>query len=218
MRWPSPASPGTCTAGPRGALQLLLDRGQENDWFGATESWIEAGTGLFALAWFGAHTVSLPAGGSFIDYRLFFNRNFVTGLALIGLGLVFVPLSTATFATLEPAMYPQGTALFSLVRNLGSSIGISAVQALLVHNTTVAHASLAASLNETGLAAQATGGAATGLAALGLLDAEVQQQAELIAYLDDFKLMLALTLVVIPLLFLIRPARAPNGSAGEARR
>ncbi len=82
----------------------------------------------------------------------------------IGLGLVFVPLSTATFATLEPAMCPQGTALFSLVRNLGSSIGISAVQALLVHNTTVAHASLAASLNETGLAAQATGGAATGLA------------------------------------------------------
>ncbi len=46
----------------------------------------------------------------------------------------------------------------------------------------------------------------------------MQQQAELIAYLDDFKLMLALTLVVIPLLFLIQPARAPNGSAGEARR
>jgi DHA2 family multidrug resistance protein len=60
----------------------------------------------------------------------------------VGMGLVFVPLSTATFATLNPEMRAQGTALFSLVRNIGSSIGISLVQTLLVRNTVIAHASL----------------------------------------------------------------------------
>ncbi len=45
------------------------------------------------------------------------------------MGFVFVPLSAATFATLSPEMRAQGTAIFSLVRNIGSSIGISMVQA-----------------------------------------------------------------------------------------
>ena len=53
----------------------------------------------------------------------------------IGLGFVFVPLSAATFATLSPEMRAQGTAIFSLVRNIGSSIGISMVQTLLVRGT-----------------------------------------------------------------------------------
>ncbi|MBW7886612.1 MAG: DHA2 family efflux MFS transporter permease subunit, partial [Caldilineaceae bacterium] len=45
----------------------------------------------------------------------------------LGLGFIFVPLSTITFATLAPRYRNEGTALFSLMRNLGSSIGISAV-------------------------------------------------------------------------------------------
>jgi hypothetical protein len=60
----------------------------------------------------------------------------------VGLGLVFVPLSAATFATLSPQMRAEGTALYSLIRNIGSSIGIALVQALLVRNTQIAHASL----------------------------------------------------------------------------
>src|SRR5271167_977659 len=60
----------------------------------------------------------------------------------IGLGLVFVPLSTSTFATLEADMRAQGTAIFSLVRNIGSSLGISMVQFLLVRNTVIGLASL----------------------------------------------------------------------------
>ncbi len=53
----------------------------------------------------------------------------------LGLGLVFVPLSAATFATLTPQMRAEGTAFYSLIRNIGSSIGISMVQTLLVRNT-----------------------------------------------------------------------------------
>ena len=56
----------------------------------------------------------------------------VTGaLQGLGLGLMFVPLSTVTFATLSPALRTQGTALFSLSRNIGSSVGISIVSFLL---------------------------------------------------------------------------------------
>ena len=49
----------------------------------------------------------------------------------LALGLVFVPLSTATFATLSPEMRANGTAIYSLVRNVGSSLGISLVETLL---------------------------------------------------------------------------------------
>jgi DHA2 family multidrug resistance protein len=127
----------------------------------------------------------------------------------IGMGLVFVPLSAATFATLSPAMRAQGTALFSLVRNIGSSIGISLVQTLLVRNTVIAHASLterithgSAAWNNPAIAhaydLSSPGGAV-------FLDSSVTQQAAMIAYIDDFWLMLFLTVAVIPLLLLIRP-------------
>ena len=53
-------------------------------------------------------------------------------------------MAALTFATLAPAlMRNEGTALFNLVRNIGSSIGISTVQGLMVRNTQVVHASLA---------------------------------------------------------------------------
>ncbi len=127
-----------------------------------------------------------------------------------GLGLVFVPLSTVTFSTLEPAMFSQGTALYSLVRNIGSSIGISLVQTLWVRNTQVAHASLAETVTLTSRAIQSSstdGYDLTSTAGLAALNGEVTRQASMIAYLDDFKLMLALTLLVLPLLWLIRPAK-----------
>src|SRR5689334_9528255 len=54
-----------------------------------------------------------------------------------GLGLVFVPLSALTFSTLTPALRADGTATYSLMRNIGSSIGISIVQTLLTRNTQV---------------------------------------------------------------------------------
>jgi DHA2 family multidrug resistance protein len=57
----------------------------------------------------------------------------------VGLGLVFVPLSTMTFATLTPEMRADGTAIYSLIRNIGSSIGISVVQTILTEHTQIVH-------------------------------------------------------------------------------
>jgi DHA2 family multidrug resistance protein len=133
----------------------------------------------------------------------------------VGLGLVFVPLSAATFATLSPQMRAEGTALYSLVRNIGSSIGIALVQALLVRNTQIAHASLATHVNAanpavrdpTSLYDMAT------QAGPALINNEITRQASMIAYVDDYRLMLLLTLAVIPMLLLIRPPRAAAAPA-----
>ncbi|MDB5919555.1 MAG: EmrB/QacA family drug resistance transporter, partial [Massilia sp.] len=66
-----------------GALQMLLDRGEQNDWFGSIETWVEAILLAMSAAYFIAHTATRPAGQSFLDYRLLKNPNYVTGLLLI---------------------------------------------------------------------------------------------------------------------------------------
>jgi DHA2 family multidrug resistance protein len=298
-----------------GALQLLLDRGQQNDWFSSTETWIEAIALVVMVTYFVAHTALTPADKSFVDFRLFKNQNYVSGVLFIfivglvlyatraliptmletlmnypvattglvsapsgagtmismliagrligkvdlrlllfagftitavslwqmghytielstgdiiwpgviqgiGMGLVFVPLSAATFATLSPGMRSQGTALFSLVRNIGSSIGISLVQTLLVRNTVIAHASLTERVTHSNPAWHnpAIAGAYDLSVPSGaaLLDSTVTQQAAMIAYIDDFWLMLFLTVAVIPLLLLIRPPEKPMASDVDA--
>jgi len=138
----------------------------------------------------------------------------------IGMGLVFVPLSAATFATLSPEMRAQGTALFSLVRNIGSSIGISLVQTMLVRNTVIAHASLTERLTYSNPAwhnpAVAKAYDLSTLGGAAFLDGSVTQQAAMMAYIDDFWLMLFLTLAVIPLLLLIRPPAAQAAAAADS--
>lgn len=135
----------------------------------------------------------------------------------LGLGFCFVPLTTITFATLTPELRTQGTALFSLMRNIGSSIGISVVIFLLNRNTQVVHSTMAEQVTpfselarHPGLAALWNPHTVPGLAAL---DAEILRQASAIAYVDDFKLMMLLTLAAIPLLFLLRKVPRSAGTA-----
>ena len=61
-----------------------------------------------------------------------------------GLGFLFVPLSTVTLSTLAPEHRTEGAGLYNLSRNIGSSIGISAVTSLLTENTQANHADIAA--------------------------------------------------------------------------
>ncbi len=60
----------------------------------------------------------------------------------IGLGFLFVPLSTATLATLSAHTRAEGAGIYSLSRNIGSSVGISVVNSLLTQNTQINHASI----------------------------------------------------------------------------
>jgi MFS transporter, DHA2 family, multidrug resistance protein len=294
-----------------GALQLMLDRGAEVDWFSAVEIWIYLGLAISGFWVFAVH--SLTAQSPFIDPKIFADRNFVTGLVFIfvigiillaslallppmlsrifnyptittglimaprgigtmvsmivvgriihkvdarhlvvlgllltayslyvmtgftpqmdgylivesgivqglGLGLVFVPLSTVAFATLDARYRTDAASLFSLVRNLGSSIGISIVTVVLARNVQINHAELSAAItpfnpNLTGASPAAAGGDA---AALSQIDNLVNGQALMVSYIDDFKLMMIVTLCAIPLALLLRKPRAAVASAPAA--
>ncbi|TDN61754.1 DHA2 family efflux MFS transporter permease subunit [Paraburkholderia sp. BL10I2N1] len=132
-----------------------------------------------------------------------------------GLGLVFVPLSTLTFSTLVPQLRADGTATYSLARNIGSSIGISIVQTLITRNTQIAHADLAANVTPFNPAIQPMLASGSNYD-LAVLNQSITQQASMIAYLNDFKLMFVATLLVVPLILLIRPAKAHPTSIAHA--
>ena len=141
-----------------------------------------------------------------MDSSLVVWSGFAQGL---GTGFVFVPLAAITFATLSPKFRNEGTAVFSLIRNLGSSIGISVVETLLTRNTQMMHSRLAEQITPYGdvLHAQSPMALST-IRGLAMLNERVSGQAAMIAYNNDFKLMLVLTLCAIPLVVLLRSGRS----------
>jgi DHA2 family multidrug resistance protein len=293
-----------------GALQLLLDRGEQVGWFDADEIWIEAIISGVGFYYFFAH--SLTTDDPFVRFEMFKDRNFVSGcvfmvvigvvlfgtMALItpfmqtllgypiqtagfllgsrgvgtlltmmaaprlmrmvesrylilfglmlsggtlsvmtgwsldttqwmivttsivqgiGLGLLFVPISSVAFSTLPGHLRNSGTAITTLVRNIGSSIGISMVIANLTDKTIEMHARLVENVTPFNDALQMPG--VTTLLNLhtdrgrALLDQIVTQQATMIAYVNDYKLLMILTFAMIPLIFIISTARrAQNGT------
>jgi MFS transporter, DHA2 family, multidrug resistance protein len=138
-----------------------------------------------------------------------------SGLAQgLGTGFVYVPLAAITFATLSPQYRNEGTALFSLVRNLGSSIGISVVETLLTRNTQTMHARLAEQITPySDLMHLQPPTALSTTRGLALLNEGVSGQAAMIAYNNDFKLMMLLTLSAIPLVLLLRSGRQKKAAA-----
>ncbi len=137
----------------------------------------------------------------------------------IGLGFIFVPLSVVTLSTLSSELRAEGAGLYSLSRNIGSSIGISVVNSLLTRNTQVNHADITQHVTavnrvfEAPMIAQLWNPVtAAGRAAL---DAVVTQQAQIIAYIDDYKLLMIATLAVIPLLIVFKTSSGA-GSADHA--
>jgi MFS transporter, DHA2 family, multidrug resistance protein len=131
-----------------------------------------------------------------------------SGLAQgLGIGFVYVPLAAAAFATLSPTLRDEGTAIFSLTRNLGSSIGISVVNTLLTRNMQIMHAILGEHVTRYSpvLRARLPDGPLS-LRTLAGLNATVTEQAAMIAYNNDFKLTMVLSLAAIPLVLLLRKA------------
>lgn len=297
-----------------GMLQLLLDRGEQADWFESIEIRLEAVCAIVACTFFVLHTAT-DGDESFFNKALLKDRNFVTGLAFyfllglllyatrallpsmletlldypvtttglvtaptgigtmvamlfagrlvgridsrlivalgfgltasslwsmscytpqittwdvawpgfvqgLGLGFTSVPLITMTFSTLARRLRPEGTAIYSLSRNIGSSIGISVMQTLMVRNTAIMHSSLAAQITPKALQAGSVAAAlAGGPGAMAGLNEVLNTQASFIAYLDDFRLMFWMTLFAIPCLWLMRTregGREPPGLEEEA--
>nr|WP_321242235.1 DHA2 family efflux MFS transporter permease subunit [uncultured Tolumonas sp.] len=139
-----------------------------------------------------------------ITFLDLFRTGFIQGF---GMGFVFVPLSTMTFMTLDQKYRNEGTAMYSLLRNIGSSIGISIVVTLLSQNTQVFHSILAENtngFNAIWLHQLPTLWDLRSASGLALLNKTITQQASLIAYLRDFRLMMFITLLALPLIFLLR--------------
>ncbi len=292
-----------------GALQMMLDRGGEVDWFSATEIWVYLFLCLTGFWVFTAHI--LGADKPFLDPHMFVDRNYASGLLVafsigvillaslallppmlariygyptitiglvmgprgvgtmismimvgrlmkvvdarilmtvgltlaavslyemtlfspqmgsgpiiwtgvlqgLGLGLVFVPMSTVAFATIAPHYRADATSLFTLVRNIGSSIGISLVSVMLARSLQVSHADLAAHISpfNPNLSALMPGGG--NLAILQQMDGLVNQQALMISYINDFKLMMYITVAAIPLVWLLRKPAGPLAAPGQA--
>ncbi|WP_223596109.1 DHA2 family efflux MFS transporter permease subunit [Pseudomonas sp. A-R-19] len=134
---------------------------------------------------------------------------FIQGTSL---GMLFVPLTTVAFATLPAALRAEGTGLYSLSRNVGSSVGISIVTVLLTQNIQANHEQIGAYVTPFNRAFDAGAiknyldpMAASGRAAL---DAMVNVQASWVAYVDDFKLLMLLSLAVMPLLLIFKTPKA----------
>jgi DHA2 family multidrug resistance protein len=129
-----------------------------------------------------------------------------------GMGFVFVPLTTVAYATLEPRYRADATAFFSLVRNIGSSIGISIMIALLDQNIQINHAQLAEHITPFTPGLNVANGFALRFAlphmatsaAETIINGEVTRQAAAIAYLNDFRLMIWVTVICMPLLLLMK--------------
>jgi DHA2 family multidrug resistance protein len=133
-----------------------------------------------------------------------------------GLGFVFIPLSTVSYVTLDPKYRAEAASLFSLIRNMGSSIGVSVAFTYFSRNARVQHAYLTEAVTpySTWLNLDVTPDAAIpgSSAALQLVDLEMMRQAATIAYVGDFYLMMWVVLILVPCVFFMagKPKAPPQ--------
>ncbi len=138
-----------------------------------------------------------------MDSTPFIISGFIQGM---GLGLVFVPLNTLAFATLPVDLRTDAAGFYMLLRNLGGSVGISLGVGVLAQQSQIAHADIGAALTPFSLPwADSSIAQTLGLDAVTqLLNATVNKQAVMIAYIDVFRLMFWVTVAMIPLVVLLR--------------
>jgi DHA2 family multidrug resistance protein len=144
-----------------------------------------------------------------------------------GFGLVFVPLSTVAFLTLPNHLRTDGTSMLTLMRNVASSIGISVVIAQLTEGSRRVYAVLSQHINPFNNAMQMPN--VRGMidmstdAGRAMADVMVSLQAQIIAFSQDYQMVMLFTLCAIPLALMIgsskaalrKQARAPDHAVIE---
>jgi DHA2 family multidrug resistance protein len=167
----------------------------------------------FGLAAFSAW---LMAGFSLeMDERLTIVSGFFSGL---GTGLIFVPLSTLAFATLPVRYRNEGAAMFTLIRNIGSAIGISVLQAMTIRNAATVHSRLVEAVRPDNpmLARGAPGFDFGAPVQVARMNAAITRQASMVSYVDSFWFLFVITVAVMPLLLFLRKPRKAGAEAGPA--
>jgi DHA2 family multidrug resistance protein len=169
---------------------------------------VAGGLVLGAISLFWLANLNLDAG-----YWDFFWPQVIQGFAM---GMLFVPLTTVTMDAISRPGMGNATSLFNLVRNIGSSVGIAVVTTLLTRSR-VAHAvslgehvsiydsSTRALVGQMQHVFQMRGsGAPPDLAAAGMLSGMIQRQAAILSFVDAFRIMGVIFIVVVPLVFIMR--------------
>jgi DHA2 family multidrug resistance protein len=149
----------------------------------------------------------------------------ISGFAITS---IFVPMTTFSVATIQREKMGDAAGLTSLVRNLGGSVGISLVTALVTRSTQAHQALMVGHLTNldapfrTELSTlQHTLAAQTGQAsqsqAYGMINQMLQQQAGLWAYVDQFRMLMPICLLLVPIILLFKKAKGPPpaGAAGH---
>lgn len=182
---------------------------------------IASGALIFAVAMWQLSQVTSDSGRADFFYPLIARG--------IGLGLMFVPLTTVTLAELSRAELPQGTGLYNFFRQLGGSLGIAGVATVVAHDTAQLHAVLADHVTTmdpgslarlrmltNGFAARGADLATATRRAYAMIDRETIGQASVIAYAHTYVLAAGLVLALIPLLVLVRQTKRADIGAMEA--
>ena len=201
--WNSPRGVGTALCVP--LVGYLLGKGWDARWM------LVSGFSVVGLLFFGFARMTLASG----TWDIFWLQ-IVQGL---GLGLLFVPLTTLTMSPIAKADTNYATSLYNTLRNIGSSIGISFVTTLLARRAQFHHHILGEKLTASNLIHQQ---AISGLTpylqshgfdpvtaahkAGGFIYQMMQQQAALLSYADAFYLMGIFCLANIPVVLLMRGA------------
>jgi DHA2 family multidrug resistance protein len=148
-----------------------------------------------------------------MDTRLLVISGFFQGISM---GLIFVPLSAIAFSTIDGRFRTEGAGLFTLIRNIGSSVGISVVQTRIVTGTEAHRLALVEHARPDNPLFQAYLRAPLGLdtaAGLQRLSGVINRQASMQSYIDAFGLLLGLTVLCAPLVLLMRtPKRKTDNS------
>jgi DHA2 family multidrug resistance protein len=178
---------------------------------------IASGAIIFAWAAWKLSLMTSQSGGGDFFWPLI--------LRGVGLGLMFVPLTTITLAELAPQELAQGTGLYNFFRQLGGSFGIAGISTLLIRYTGESRATLVQHITATDpislgrLEALTRGMVARGAdlwtaksRALALMDAQLMGQASVIAYGRIYVLSAIIILVLIPLLLLVRKTKGAAGA------
>jgi DHA2 family multidrug resistance protein len=130
----------------------------------------------------------------------------------LGTGLLFAPLTSLAYVTLSPVHRTEGTVVATMIRSLGSSVGISVMQAGVISQSAMAHSVLSADIQPSNPVFRSVNPAAMNPdnpLGMALLNAEVSRQAGMIAYDAVFGMMIGMVVFMIPLLLLLRPPALP---------
>ncbi|MGY4396035.1 DHA2 family multidrug resistance protein [Sphingomonas sp. UYAg733] len=185
---------------PRG-VGVLLSMALAARLMGKVDTRIVIAVGLVIFAF----SLRQMAGWSLeMDFWPVIISGFVQG---IGMGLVFMPLNSLAFATLGGAHRTDGASLLNLMRSIGQSAGISMVTTLLARNLQQSHSDLASHVTSATIPAldlgalDRFGSLSDGVFAFA--DGMINQQAAMVAYIDDFYLMAWISIAVVPLVLLL---------------